>query len=350
MSQPLDHSSDSIASSELSHDQRLLMQMAYERFLAAAEWPTLRELQWELDRADERDIDVAEVVSQIPKELGHEFMDHEERLAVTVTGLFHCRLGNSDLAVFLRILGLCVHRYLTEPHPQIRNDDLAGLALEEGVARRRAFRLFYNEYLFLGSGHSNDDEWEYEVTERIRYFRRVRSIEEYVERRQWYVLTAPPRRRARPFPGSPPLPVSDSASLSEEDFSFMRSDRLRAMVERDYEEIALLPPGSKAQMVVAGGVAEALLLDALLGDELDPEDPRLRLGLHALTEEAVATGAIGRRTALAVQALRDFRNLGHPGAELRDGLIRPAEGPMAVNLVRLLIDELRLARSAPRQS
>lgn len=317
-----------------------LMQMAYDHFLATAEWPALRHLQWLLDR-ERQQIEVETVVDDIPDELASVYMEHRERLRIYVAGLQVVHGADQDAASFLRLLALLGQRYVETEEPRVSNKDLVVIGVDGEIAERRLLLLVEGEYLFFGGGHSGPDGWEYEVPDRIRYFRGIESIDEYTERRRWYLRRSTPRRRLRPAGRMSVIgdEVQPNPDARARDFSFMRSARLRQIAERDYAELALVPPGSKAQVVLAGAIAEAVLLDALADVDANPDHELMGAPLGILAERARVSGLISNRAILPIPALREFRNLGHPGAELREGPIQASDGPVAAGLATLLMDE-----------
>lgn len=105
-------------------------------------------------------------------------------------------------------------------------------------------------------------------------------------------------------------------------FYTVRDPRLRRVLESDYAELqlALKSQMSKASLVLAGGIVEAVLINYLLviGYEHPPKgiDPRsMQLGdLIAACEQE---GALTAETATFCQVLREYRNLIHPGRSVR---------------------------------
>lgn len=317
-------------------EQRLLMQMALDAYLESS-WPRLRWLQWTLDLREGPDVDVTEQVDALPHELGGIRLESEdgnstELLALRVSGCALCERSEPILTVFLSLLRLCIERYAAAERAVLTSGDLKDMPNQPLV--QRAFRLLQDEYLFLGSGGSNAETWRYEISVAVRYFRNVRTLEEYIDRRRWYLAEPRPRRVQGRGPASAATELHAPAEL----FSFMRSEHLRKLAQRDHAELSLSTT-TKARVVLAGAVVEAMLLDRLTDVSLAPGNDLLALSLGRLYEVARQRGAVSDRAALVVPAVRDFRNLGHPGAELRDGPLTEAEADIAVSLMRMLIAE-----------
>ena len=105
------------------------------------------------------------------------------------------------------------------------------------------------------------------------------------------------------------------------DFEFVTDDALRESLERDYAEVqaALSVRAWKATIVLAGSITEAVLVDHLIANkyqERSAKDPR-ELNFQALITAAEAEMVLTSQTAHAAHAIRLYRNLVHPGRELR---------------------------------
>lgn len=111
---------------------------------------------------------------------------------------------------------------------------------------------------------------------------------------------------------------------------FVGDEALRTVLATDLASMErLLDVGTwKAATVIAGSVAEALLLDALLKREAEAREAAERSqpvikgqldswDLHELTTVARALGVINRDTADLAALARRFRNLIHPGRSRR---------------------------------
>lgn len=138
-------------------------------------------------------------------------------------------------------------------------------------------------------------------------------------------------------PDARPKPVE---RLPNANFAFMRDPRLRRIAERDYAELrAILQSAraTKAVCVLAGAVCEALLLDRLLPEGDEAELLRETIGgLLKRTREADLLPAKLRGIA---GSIRDFRNLAHPGDELRTGQLASTDASLALALMQALLHE-----------
>ena len=118
------------------------------------------------------------------------------------------------------------------------------------------------------------------------------------------------------------------------DLEFIADETLRRSLATDLHSInAALDRGAwKSATVLAGSLAEAFLLDALLKRQTDAIAAGARLSppasadlsswtLHQLTEVADALRAIHKETASLCRVAKNFRNLIHPGRSIRLGQV-----------------------------
>jgi hypothetical protein len=117
-----------------------------------------------------------------------------------------------------------------------------------------------------------------------------------------------------------------SSAIIEKDFGFVSDDELRKICKRDYEEIqrVQIAGAHKATIVLCGSLTEALLLDSLQSDEAKARasakaisKPLTNWDLHDLLDVAIDVGLINAGASVLVKGIKDYRNLIHPGKEVR---------------------------------
>jgi len=126
------------------------------------------------------------------------------------------------------------------------------------------------------------------------------------------------------------------------DLSFMRDDRLRAIAERDYAELRGLDPAkaSKSTLILAGGVIEGLLLDALVASGKWSFEDGCEKNLQDMIGPAKKAGIITEDR--LTDAVRKYRALAHPGREIRDGVApTEADAGVARAAVEVVVQEVR---------
>jgi hypothetical protein len=141
-------------------------------------------------------------------------------------------------------------------------------------------------------------------------------------------------------------PVTETRS-----FSFVTDAQIKGILERDYQEIqrGAISHNWKSVIILSGGSIEAILLDLLQKDETTakastkaPREPNLnKWNLNDLIEVAVETRLVGAEVAKLSHSVREYRNLIHPGVEVRSRLrVEPEESKIAIEVLNILIREL----------
>lgn len=145
---------------------------------------------------------------------------------------------------------------------------------------------------------------------------------------------------------SPDLPVTE-----KREFSFISKPDLRAIVERDYGEIqrAFISNCWKSVIILCGGSIEAILTDLLLANETaavsaksaPKDDDITRWDLARLMGVAVELKLVSAGMQKLSHPVREYRNLVHPGNEIRSKLgFGAEEAKIAVELLHILHRDL----------
>lgn len=143
-----------------------------------------------------------------------------------------------------------------------------------------------------------------------------------------------------------------SPLVPQKDFSFVTDENLREIIERDYTWVnkCLAVEAWKPVIILAGGLIEALLLDGLSKDsakarassEAPKENDILKWDLSNLIDVAVDLSIINPGAEKLGDAVRHYRNLVHPGNEIRTGLkIEPEEAKIAFQVLNIIIRDLQ---------
>lgn len=124
--------------------------------------------------------------------------------------------------------------------------------------------------------------------------------------------------------------VQDTPVTQIKEFIFIQNPKLREIIERDYQEIqrAFVAQCWKSALILAGGLIEAILLDGLeqkrdlaLASSNAPKKPDLsKWDLSNLIEVSVELQLVTSGVEKLSHPIREFRNLVHPGNELRKKL------------------------------
>lgn len=134
-------------------------------------------------------------------------------------------------------------------------------------------------------------------------------------------------------------------------FTFITNSDLRAIIERDYEEIqrAFISNCWKSVIILCGGIIEAILTDLLLSNKkialtaksAPKENDITRWDFSKLIEVSVELKLVSTAMQKLSHPLREYRNLVHPSNEIRNQLIfNSEEAKIAVELVHILHRDL----------
>lgn len=145
--------------------------------------------------------------------------------------------------------------------------------------------------------------------------------------------------------------ASENPVTISKSFDFISDPRIKRILERDYGEIQrnIISANWKSAIILSGGAIEALILDYVHNDEQTakasskaPSEPNLdKWHLNDLIEVAVDAKMVGSEIAKLSHTVREYRNLIHPGVEVRSGLkVEPEEAKIAVEVLNILIREL----------
>lgn len=144
---------------------------------------------------------------------------------------------------------------------------------------------------------------------------------------------------------------SQTPVTEKKSFHFVDDSKLREILERDYQEIqkGIIASNWKSAIILCGGSIEAILLDLLFKNSVKaisstkaPKKSDLnKWDLNDLVEVAVEEKMIGSEIAKLSHTVREYRNLIHPGVEVRKDLkVKPEEAKIAVEVLHILIREL----------
>lgn len=142
-----------------------------------------------------------------------------------------------------------------------------------------------------------------------------------------------------------------SPVIEKREFRFVRDDKLRAILERDYSEIqtAYVARCWKSVIVLSGGALEAILLDLVTRNEAparaSSKAPRqadvTRWDLSDLIAMCVDLKLVDPYASMVSDATRAYRNLVHPGNEVRTGLtFAEGEAKLAVTVLEMIHRDL----------
>ena len=147
--------------------------------------------------------------------------------------------------------------------------------------------------------------------------------------------------------------LEDTPVTEKRDFSFIKRSDLRNILERDYIEIqrAYIAGCWKSVIILSGSAIEAILLDRLNQDEPLAKDASKapnrgdisRWDLVDIIKVCVELKFVSAGVEKLSSAVREYRNLIHPGNEIRNKLVFGAEeAKIAVEVLHIVHRDLSL--------
>jgi hypothetical protein len=134
------------------------------------------------------------------------------------------------------------------------------------------------------------------------------------------------------------------------DFLFIFDSRLRKIAERDYAELQNLDlrRATKSVITLSGSIIEALLFDGLVASGKWTFEKACENNLKSMITVAHASGIITEDR--LTDAVRNSRNLIHPGREIKDNVVFDETDAEAAKVaVKIVIREVRTWAASERQ-
>jgi len=134
-------------------------------------------------------------------------------------------------------------------------------------------------------------------------------------------------------------------------FDYITAEPYRVLLEADFAEMqaCLEARAWKASMVIAGSLIEAVLVEHLEWLSPEAEAVRIRkLMLQQVISECEAQHEITETTAKLCSAVKDYRNLIHPGKVVRDSVAAPDQSNALI--VTALVGRIVLEVAASRKA
>lgn len=160
----------------LTHEDFLCA--VFDYFRRNHHWPTPRNLQRDLDRKGDGQLDVYKLARELPSPLGPSWRGADGDLVLRIRALRRCPSAQEVLSEVVPLLRLAHERYLSEEAtPQIRASDLGS------DDQRRAAYLLQRDSLAViyGPDDTKNPDWVGNVnTALVREVRDVRSLDNYL--------------------------------------------------------------------------------------------------------------------------------------------------------------------------
>lgn len=157
--------------------------------------------------------------------------------------------------------------------------------------------------------------------------------------------------RLKTFVSAPIAASPREAERSERTFPFINAPDLRALVERDYAEILAANAAGcwKSVIILSGGAIEAILTDLLLNNPralTARSAPKKKADittwdLKELINVSIELKLVSQGVEKLSHPVRQYRNITHPGNEIRNGLtFGEPEARIAIEVLHMLHRDL----------
>ena len=126
-------------------------------------------------------------------------------------------------------------------------------------------------------------------------------------------------------------------------FDFITDEDFRRVLEADLKEIeqCLESKAWKAVHVLAGSIIEAVLIDYLIAEKHLERDAALKMNFGRAIELAAEKGIISKKLSDLSSAIKEYRNLIHPGRSIRTReAITGDSANVAISLVQMILTEI----------
>jgi uncharacterized protein (TIGR02391 family) len=176
-------------SSNLTDEQRLYLQAIFDYFREYGKWPSHTYLERQFIHTHP-DLDIEEIAQSLPGGLTSpvELWNADSKATLTVPAIYQCWGSVQELNTFVCVIEICVETYFNSGG-EMQSLSSADLARNNPTWRDIAIRKV--GLLLLGetstwstfAGPDNEGGWSCVIAKGIRRFRGVKTIEQYLEKR-----------------------------------------------------------------------------------------------------------------------------------------------------------------------
>jgi hypothetical protein len=202
---------------------------------------------------------------------------------------------------------------------------------------------------FYGGSLSPGKQWECGVPKDVDDLPAVGDLREYVQKRA--IRDYDPKMPIEPNDRSRYL-LSKGTKGQRSEFDFVQDPLLQDQLAKDWDEAQRVHQVKawKSCVILCGGILEGMLLDVLKRDELQTAYQKLKgkslpdlnsCYLVNLVEIAKELGLLSKSVGYLGHSLREFRNLVHPGKQVRERInFTQEEAEIAFNIIKVCLREL----------
>jgi len=129
-------------------------------------------------------------------------------------------------------------------------------------------------------------------------------------------------------------------------FDFISDQKFRDILERDFEELNICAKNNcvKSVLILSGSIIEAILADYFINFSTDGVNEKkiLSMDLYSLIEKANNANLINQSTKELSTVIKNYRNLIHPGREIRKNESFDKDtGDVAKSVLNIIVKQVR---------
>lgn len=334
---------------ELTEKEIILLQMVFDYFNNNGAWPSSRKIQVKF----RNDGDLWSVAEEIGRYIivADDGNQEDSKTYLTVEGISLCNGSKQILDLFMRFLKICVERYLENPEDsRITATELKAKLKMVDREWLKFYQLFKNESnIWSGlSGNPDDPNFQITLSPRILRYDKLTTIDNYLEilwkqREKWEHSNYDSSYYTD-------LMIGQNGSIFNPTIkaglpSLIRDQALKIVVTQDLEEIekGFQTQSWKSICLLCGSVCEGLLWDVLQKANIqDPvgKKPNEKTDLFTLVKYAIENSIISRRVKSNLDAVRETRNLIHPGHAKNEGLVTRTMAEASYKLLETVFESV----------
>lgn len=334
---------------QLTPVQRDILNAIWDFHRERAEWITARVLHHRFSKEA-----VRSALQELGGRIAYEARDAgKERYGLTLLGLLLTDQGEEIEQLLAGYLSYLRDRFDADPGIELVKSQEVEAALHLSAEQSRLLRQLIRLGHFYGNGGSfGDQEWSVGLPYNVEDLLSVKDFRAFVR-----------TSVVREF--DPAVPVFDRERIQylsarpqkeepHDEFAFISEAGLREQLWEDWQEAQKIHEANarKSCMILCGGILEGILLDALTSDPTRARDTYERLrgkrppdlpqwNLGDLVDVAKELAILQNATIHLSHALREYRNLIHPGRQVQRGIkISKEQADIAINVVRICLREL----------
>lgn len=286
----------------------------------------------------------------------------KDRYQLTFLGVLLTDQGEEAEQLLVRYLEYVRDRFVSDPEiDMIKSQEIEAALGLTAYQSRFLKQLIQLSSLWSRSATFDDEAWNAGVPHDVDEFPSIQDFRSYV--RQHALKGFDP---AMPINGSER--ISYLLRRSQEDrpsdeFWFISNPDVQRQLAADWQEAQRVHQAKawKSCVILCGGILEGMLLDVLRQDEQQAREVYQRLRkkpppdltgwyLVDLVDVAKETGILAKGTDHLSHAIREFRNLIHPGRQIREKVkLTEEEADIALSVVRICLRELAALRGGEKR-